>query len=99
MENKILYQVRIDVDDDLANKIRSDHTYQEVEVIEKNLKKFDAELVCQFDAFNNFLSECEKNKDTENPLYKWTKDTIENKEKKKKYLKSFNIYLENNKLY
>ena len=32
-------------------------------------------------------------------LYKWTKDTIENNVKKKKYLKSFTVYVNGAQLY
>ena len=32
-------------------------------------------------------------------LYKWTKDTIENKDKKIKYMKSFTIYVKSEQLY
>ena len=40
-----------------------------------------------------------KKKLTSTPLYKWTKDTIENSSKKIKYMKSFTIYIENEQLY
>ena len=53
--------------------------------IDAILLKVDAELICQFDAFNNVVIECEKENNTNNALYKWTKDTIENNVKKKKY--------------
>ena len=37
--------------------------------------------------------------DLGNPLYKWTKDTIQNKVKKIKYLKSFTVYVKDEQLY
>jgi hypothetical protein len=32
-------------------------------------------------------------------LYRWTKDTVQNENKKKKYLKSFTVYIEQSQLY
>ena len=56
-------------------------------------------MICQFDAFNSIVLECEKENNTNNALYKWTKDTIDNDIKKKKYLKSFTIYVNGEQLY
>jgi hypothetical protein len=32
-------------------------------------------------------------------LYRWTQDTVQNENKKKKYLKSFTVYIEQSQLY
>ncbi len=97
--NELLYQVRLDVTEDIAQEVRNKNYYKLNEYIDAILLKFDAELICQFDAFNNFLIECEKENNTNNALYKWTKDTIENSLKKKKYLKSFTVYVNGEQLY
>ena len=96
---ELLYQVRLDVTDDVAQEVRNKNYYKLNKYIEAILLKVDAELICQFDAFNNFVIECEKENNTNNALYKWTKDTIENNIKKIKYLKSFTIYVNGNQLY
>ena len=80
----LLYQVRLDVTEDIAQEVRNKNYYKLNEYIDAILLKVDAELICQFDAFNNFVIECEKENKTNYALYKWTKDTIENNEKKKK---------------
>ena len=97
--NELLYQVRLDVTEDIAQEVRNKNYYKLNEYIDAILLKVDAELICQFDAFNNFVIECEKEDNTNNALYKWTKDTIENNLKKKKYLKSFTIYVNGQQLY
>ena len=81
--SELLYQVRLDVTEDIAQEVRNKNYYKLNEYIDAILHKVDAELICQFDAFNNFLIECEEENNTNNALYKWTKDTIENSEKKK----------------
>ena len=97
--NELLYQVRLDVTEDIAQEVRNKNYYKLNEYIDAILLKVNAELICQFDAFNNFVIECEKENNTNNALYKWTKDTIENNIKKIKYLKSFTIYVNGNQLY
>ena len=97
--SELLYQVRLDVTDDVAQEVRNKNYYKLNKYIEEILLKVNADLICQFDAFNNFVIECEKENNTNNALYKWTKDTIENNIKKIKYLKSFTIYVNGNQLY
>jgi S-adenosylmethionine hydrolase len=97
--SKLLYQVRLDVTEDIAQEVRNKNYYKLNKYIEEILLKVNAELICQFDAFNNFVIECEKENNTNNALYKWTKDTIKNNIKKIKYLKSFTIYVNGNQLY
>ena len=97
--SELLYQVRLDVTEDIAQEVRNKNYYKLNEYIDAILLKVDAELICQFDAFNNFVIECEKENNTNNALYKWTKDTIENSIKKKKYLKSFTVYVNGEQLY
>ena len=101
-ENKVkelLYQIRIDFEETLANDIRKKKVIEILPALDFVLKENSAILVCQFDAFNNFLKECEDEGNTNNPLYRWTKDTIQNENKKKKYLKSFTVYIEQSQLY
>ena len=85
--SELLYQVRLDVTEDIAQEVRNKNYYKLNEYIDAILLKVNAELICQFDAFNNFVIECEKENNTNNALYKCTKDTIVNNLKKKKYCK------------
>ena len=87
--SELLYQVRLDVTEDIAQEVRNKNYNKLNEYIDAILLKVDAELICQFDAFNNFVIECEKENNTNNALYKWTKDTIENNVKKKKIFEIF----------
>ncbi len=95
----LLYQIRIDVTEDEATQIREKGSSKLNLNLVSLLKKFNAKLVCQFDAFNGFVKECEQEGEINNPLYKWTKDTIADINKKNKYLKSFTIYVNENQLY
>ena len=97
--SELLYQVRLDVTEDIAQEVRNKNYYKLNENIDAILLKVGAELICQFDAFNSFVIECEKENNTNNALYKWTKDTIDNNVKKIKYLKSFTVYVNGEQLY
>ena len=63
---EVLYQIRLNVTDEFT--------------IDENLTSMleihDASLICQYDAFVNFVKECESKDETDNPLYRWTKETI-----------------------
>jgi len=63
------------------------------------LSKHRATLKSQFDAFEGYVLEAEKQGVEHYPLYKWTKVTIEDPAKKAKHLKSFTFYVEGEEVY
>ncbi len=99
MNNKLLYQLRVDLEHDAAQELINTKNINSCKNLGNIIKEENGELVCQFLAFSKFVEECEQDNLTDSPLYKWTKDTIENKVKKEKYMKSFTIYIKNQQLY
>ncbi|MBF96931.1 MAG: hypothetical protein CFH34_00425 [Alphaproteobacteria bacterium MarineAlpha9_Bin4] len=99
MKDKLLYQLRIDLDEHAAKYLISNKALNSCKSLLKVIEKENAKLVCQYEAFKMFVEECQKNNLIHTPLYKWTKDTIENKLKKKKYMKSFTVYVNDEQLY
>ena len=99
MTRKLLYQLRVDLEQNAAQELINTKNINSCKSLEKIIKEENGELVCQFMAFSKFVEECEQENLTDTPLYKWTKDTIENKKKKEKYMKSFTIYIKNQQLY
>ena len=93
------YQLRISFEENYAKKIRHYESNKENDKLLELLEKFNAKLVCQYDAFLEYVIEAEKNGVENYPLYKWTKATIENDYKKEKYLKSFTIYIDDQHVY
>src|SRR5476651_1685120 len=63
------------------------------------LRRHDASLTCQFDAFSDYVSEAERLGPEKYSLYQWTKETIWNPDKKAKYLRSFTVYVNSNEVY
>ena len=86
---EVLYQIRLNVTDE----------FNDDDQLNNLLDEYDASLMCQFDAFVFFVRECENKKETDNPLYKWTKDTVENDEKKTKYKNIYSIYVNKQQVY
>ena len=99
MNIKLLYQLRVDLEHNAAQELINTKNINSCKNLGNIIKEENGELVCQFLAFSKFVEECEQDNLTDSPLYKWTKDTIENKVKKEKYMKSFTIYIKNQQLY
>ena len=98
-ELRILYQIRIDFEKSRASTVRSQGITKKTPKLKKIFDKYNAQLICQYDAFKGFVDACEKDNNTDFALYRWTKDTISKKEKIEKYTKSFTVYLNDNQLY
>jgi hypothetical protein len=99
MESTWQFQLRITVSSALANDLRTDPEGASHAALRNVLRKHNAILKCQFDAFADYVSEAEKQGPENYPLYQWTKQTIENPEKKAKYLQSFTVYVNGNEIY
>ena len=99
MSDQWQYQVRIDLADELADVARRNPADPVLEPLPDILRRHNATLKCQFDAFAGYVAEAERRGIEGYPLYHWTKATIENPAKKAKYLKSFTLYVDGNEVY
>jgi hypothetical protein len=93
------YQVRIYLGDELAEVARRDPANPAIKPLADILARHHATMKSQFDAFADYVTEAEKRGTEDYPLYAWTKATIENPEKKAKYLKAFTLYVDGNEVY
>ncbi|AXE95209.1 hypothetical protein ACOCG7_01440 [Paraburkholderia sp. DD10] len=99
MEPAWQFQLRITVSPELADALRREPANPPHAALRGILRRHDATLKCQFDAFADYVSEAER-LGTENfPLHQWTRATIENPEKKAKYLQSFTVYVNGEEVY
>ena len=99
MNDKWLYQVRIRVNSDVSNNLRTNKPNETAEQIVAIAKRHGTRPVCTYDAFCDYCSEAEANGIEKYSLYDWTKQTIENQEKKEKHIKSFAFYKDNDQIY
>ena len=93
------YQLRIDLTDEAAALARRSPDDPVLDPLPDILRRHDATLKSQYDAFAGYVAEAERQGVERYPLYQWTKDTIENPAKKAKYLKSFTLYVGGDEVY
>jgi hypothetical protein len=93
------YQIRIYLRDEFAEMARRDPRHPAIKPLADILTKHHATMKCQFDAFADYVAEADEHGTESYPLYEWTKATIENPEKKAKYLKTFTLYVDGNEVY
>ena len=102
MDSTLKYQLRLNVSADLARLLREDSsgTARHADaMLGEILRRHHATLKCQYDAFADYVSEAERLGTQNYPLYEWTRETIENAEKKAKYLRSFTVYVNDEQVY
>ncbi|HEX7910748.1 MAG TPA: hypothetical protein VF534_22015 [Paraburkholderia sp.] len=99
MESTLQYQLRITVSPELADALRADTAYASHPGLQVVLRRHNATLKCQFDAFADYVSEAERLGTENYPLYEWTRQTIGNPEKKAKYLQSMTVYVNGDEVY
>jgi hypothetical protein len=99
MQDTWQFQIRITVSDQRAQALRSDPASDAYAPLRDVLRAHGATLMCQFDAFAGYVKEAEDVGTSAYPLYDWTRQTIENPEKKAKYLRSFTVYVEGEQVY
>ncbi|MCC8402812.1 hypothetical protein LJ655_13095 [Paraburkholderia sp. MMS20-SJTN17] len=99
MPSSLQFQLRITASAELAASLRLDPSCAAHPALRAILQTHQATLRCQFDAFADYVSEAEKMGTGNYPLYEWTRQTIENPEKKAKYLQSFTLYVNGDEVY
>ena len=99
MSEQWQYQVRIDLADGPAEVARRDPGDPALAPLPDILRRHNATMKSQFDAFAGYVAEAERNGVESYPLYHWTKATIENPAKKAKYQKSFTLYVDGDEVY
>jgi len=99
MSDDLKSQLRLTLNQEFAQVARKDPGDASISTLTDILKRHDAVMTCQFDAFADYVREAE-NKGTKNyPLYEWTKKTIDDPAKKAKYTKSFALYIGGEEVY
>ncbi len=83
----------------MSSNLRKNKPSGSARQIKSLARKHGTTLVCTYDAFVDYCREAESNSVEDYPLYAWTKQTIENPEKKQKHLKSFAFYRDDDQVY
>ena len=99
MNSALQFQLRLTVSPEIAHALRADSGGAAHPALQDVLRRHNAALKCQFDAFADYVSEAERLGTEHYPLYQWTRQTIENPQKKAKYLQSFTVYVNGDEVY
>ena len=77
---------------ELSNVLRTNQVSTRADQIRTIASNYDMNIVCTFDAFQEYCNEAEQNGIDSYPLYEWTKAVINDLGKQQKHLKSFAFY-------
>lgn len=99
MSNTWQYQVRFVASEALAQALRETEVQRAHKGLHAILQAHGASIRCQYDAFADYVNEAERLGTHDYPLYAWTRATIENPEKKQKYLRAFTVYVDAQEVY
>ncbi|SAL42656.1 hypothetical protein AWB71_02228 [Caballeronia peredens] len=93
------YQVRIRLAPECAAIARQEPSNEKLGPLNAVLARHHAQLKCQYDAFADYVAQAERDGIEHYPLYRWTRETIENPAKKAKYLEAFTLYVNGDEVY
>jgi hypothetical protein len=99
MDGAWQFQLRLTVSAEFAAALRETPASHSHSPLAEVLRRHDASLKCQFDAFSDYVNEAERLGPEKYPLYQWTRDTIAFPEKKARYLRSFTVYAGGEEVY
>jgi hypothetical protein len=99
MSEDLKYQLRLTLNDEFAPVARNTPEDARVAPVTSILRKHDAVMKCQHDAFAGYVREAEANGVEKYPLYEWTKATVDDPVKEAKYTKSFTLYVGGDEVY
>ena len=99
MRDDLKFQLRLTLSDEFAQVARHDPENSSISELTDILKRHDAQMKCQFDAFADYVTDAEANGIEKFHLYEWTKKTVEDPTKKAKYIKSFSLYVGGREVY
>jgi hypothetical protein len=99
MGEELKYQLRLTLSDNFAKVARNHPDDASIAPFTQLLRRHDAALKCQYDAFADYVKEAETKGVETYALYAWTKKTVDDPAKEAKYAKSFTVYVGGDQVY
>jgi hypothetical protein len=99
MSEELKYQLRLTLTDPFAEVARNHPDDSSIAPLTQLLRRHDAALKCQYDAFAEYVKEAEAKGVEAYPLYAFTKKTVDDPAKEAKYTKSFTLYVGGDEIY
>jgi hypothetical protein len=99
MGEEVKYQLRLTLSDPFAEVARNFPDDPSIAPLTQLLRRHNAALKCQYDAFADYVKEAEAKGVEAYPLYAFTKKTVDDPAKEAKYTKSFTLYVGGDEVY
>jgi hypothetical protein len=99
MSGQWQHQVRVYLDDAHADAARQDPASQLLAPLTAILDRHGATIVSQLEAFESYVAEAERAGSESDPLYRWTKATLADPEKRRKHALAFAVRLSGSEVY
>jgi hypothetical protein len=99
VSNDLKFQLRLTLNEGFAQAARANPADVSIAPLQDILRRHDATMKCQFDAFADYVGEAEANGIDKYPLYEWTKQTVDDPVKQAKYTRSFTLYVGGEEVY
>ena len=99
MSNDLKFQLRLTLNEGFAQAARANPADVSIAPLRDILRRHDATMKCQHDAFADYVSEAEASGIDKYPLYEWTKQTVDDPVKQAKYTRSFTLYVGGEEVY
>ncbi len=93
------FQLRVYLPEALAEAARRDADDPALAPLSAVLRRHDARILCQYDAFAAYVAEAEREGVEKFPLYKWTRLTIDDPEKRAKHIQAFAVRVHDAEVY
>ena len=93
------HQVRIYLTDDLAAMMRGDRDNPVLAPLRGVLDRHGATLKSQFDAFEAYVAQAEREGPEGFPLYKWTKATLDDPVRRAAHATTFSLHVAGQEVY
>ncbi|WP_233233511.1 hypothetical protein [Bordetella sp. LUAb4] len=99
MQDTWQYQIRLRVTAAMAARLRDQPDASEDAPLRAVLARHHAVLKSQFQAFADYVAEAEREGVAQYPLYRWTRDTIQDPVKEAKYRRVYTAYVDDQEVY
>ena len=99
MNEQWSYQIRLYLSAEAAEAARSGRSDPALQPMAAILDQHGAAMVSQLDAFESYVVEAETAGPENFPLYKWTKATLDDPEKRAKHAKAFALRVSGQEVY
>jgi hypothetical protein len=93
------YQIRVTLNDEYVELARNDPGNLLLKPLTEVLNRHHATMKSRLDNFLQYVAEAEQEVPEQFPLYKWTKATLEDPEKRIKYSKAFTLHIRGHEVY